>query len=249
MHSDPEAFRIDTSEACGLQAPAHSRAGDLRTGLGSVDLLLRGSSSQVIEVVGPPASGKTALCCGASAQAAQLGPVVYIDTKAADIAQRVRSLVDADQRMHAGAAAKARSNIFLVGGITSMEDLLDTLVSVLEKGCGDSRLRLLVIDCFADLAAPHVHSHPRETGLVSATSRLLSNISTKWDCCVLAVNTTVRGDIGGDKPALKATYGPMVPQRCLSLNRSPAAPSVVVVDLTASVDQQLPASASFCLRF
>ena len=55
-----------------------------------------------------------------------------------------------------------------VADVHTMDDLLlllTQLLDTLEGGADEAGLQLLVIDCFADLALPRVHAHPRETGL------------------------------------------------------------------------------------
>jgi predicted ATP-dependent serine protease len=221
---DPEDFRRrDTAELHLAPASAPS----VSTGFDSLDKAMPGIllKSQVTELVGPPATGKTALCCAASARAAQCGHVLFIETKAANIAERVRQFLHADNRTHHTVSTKAQGNIRIVD-IGSIDELLDLLLGVLElnreAGAG---LEMLVVDSFADLAASRVHGHPRENGLVAAASRLLTQVATRWQCCVLFTNTTVGGGSQPFKPALKATYGPATPHRILSLSRVQTDPS------------------------
>ena len=205
---DPEQYRVPTGPAIPLAY--------LPTGVAQVDSALPGGGlplQRVVEVVGPPASGKTTLCCTASAQAAADGSVLFVETRGADVAERLQQIASAAN------AAQVLDNV-RVADVHTMDELLLLLGELLEQGglragVGGAQLplRLLVVDCFADLANSRVHAHPRETGLVCATTRLLAQVAQQLGSCVLTTNTTVRGD-GAElhKAALKATAGPSAPQ-------------------------------------
>ena len=212
-HVDPERFRVAIPAT--LRPPPNLQP-RLRTGHAGVDAALPGGGlplRQVVEVVGPPASGKTTLCCAASAQAAGAGAVLYIETRGADIAAKLQSEL-ADKGADAAVAARVLGNV-VVADVHTMDELVLLLGELLERGglgAGAAPLQLVVVDCFADLAVSRVHAHPRETGLVCAAARLLAQVAQQLGSCVLTTNTTVRGE-GAEphKAALKATAGPSAP--------------------------------------
>ena len=230
---DPEACRV---AATVLHAPP-ARQPRLPTGLPAVDGALGGGlpPHQVVEVVGPPASGKTTLCCAASAQAAARGTVLFVETKGASVAERLQQRV-APQQGQQHVLGNVR-----VADVHTMDDLLlllTQLLDTLEGGADEAGLQLLVIDCFADLALPRVHAHPRETGLVCAATRLLPQIAQRLGGCVLLTNSTVRGDSESEphKAALKAIAGPSAPQLRLVLSPSGETHGVIDVHIEDAID-------------
>lgn len=211
---DPELYRIQTDVMVSLT--------HLSTGITDVDAVLPGGGvplHHVVEVVGPPASGKTRLCCAACVTAADVGEVLFIETRGADVSQQLRQTVGPER------AAEVLPNI-VIADVHTMEGLVSILSDLLERGLADTAgatrlpLRLLVVDCFADLAVPRVHAHPRETGLVCAATRLLAQVAQQLGCCVMTTNTTVRGE-GAElhKAALRATTGPSAPQLRVLMQR------------------------------
>jgi|EP01047_Picozoa_sp_COSAG01_P049864 hypothetical protein len=227
---EPEDFRLDTAAPlplCPLEAP-HVPTGISELDRGDICWLPR---SQVVEIVGPPACGKTFMCCAASSCAARCGPVVFLETKAVDVAGQFRGLLSR-ARVDPAATRRVLGNIHVLRP-ENMEELLDILFALLEKGVGEQGLGMLVVDSFADLASSRVHGHPRENGLVATAARLLPELARKWEACVLFTNTTV----GGGKAALKAVYGPTTPHRRLNLETvGSSGESIVCVAVAGAVD-------------
>lgn len=212
---DPELFRVQTD----LLAPlAH-----LSTGVAHIDAVLPGGGlplQHVVEVVGPPASGKTRLCCAACVEAAAGASVLFIETRGTNVTEQFQ------QTEGSPPAAEVLANVHVMD-VHTMDDLVSILSELLEQGGLRSApqlpLRLLVVDCFADLAVPRVHAHPRETGLVCLAARLLAQVAQQLGSCVLMTNTTVRGE-GPElhKAALQATTGPSTPQLRVLMSKRPA---------------------------
>jgi predicted ATP-dependent serine protease len=211
---DPELFRVQTDVLSPLAY--------LSTGIAHIDAVMPGGGlplQHVVEIVGPPASGKTRLCCAASLEAAAGGSVLFIETRAANIVEQMQLTGKSTP------APEVLANVHIVD-VHTMDDLVLILSELLEQGglASEPRLplRLLVVDCFTDLAVPRLYAHARETGLVCAAARLLAQVVQQLGSCVLTTNTTVRGE-GPElhKAALKATTGPSAPQMRVLMSKCP----------------------------
>ncbi len=211
---DPELFRVQTDVLAPLAY--------LPTGIAHIDAVMPGGGlplQHVVEIVGPPASGKTRLCCAASLEAAAGGSVLFIETRAANVVEQMQLTGGSKS------TPEVLANVH-IADVHTMDDLVSILSELLEQGGLVSAprlpLRLLVVDCFADLAVPRVYAHPRETGLVCAAARLLAQVAQQLGSCVLTTNTTVRGE-GPElhKAALKATTGLSAPQMRVMMSKCP----------------------------
>ncbi|XP_022086370.1 DNA repair protein RAD51 homolog 4-like [Acanthaster planci] len=186
----------------------------LSTGCTSLDELLDGGlyTSELTEVTGGPATGKTQLCMTAAANitAAAQQNVLYIDTNGGFSSQRLQDVMAVR-----GHSDKVMAAAFQRLRCTRTFDLFE-LLSLLEitKSSIDSRsdpfyesLKLITVDSLTAVVSPLLGGQQTEGhGLMMHLARSLKALAVEYSVAILLTNNQVRGDGTQRKPALGRTW-------------------------------------------
>ena len=215
----------------------------LPTGCDAIDGLLGGGLRQgeVIEIVGPSASGKTQVCLSAAASFAALGHrVVYVDTGGGFSATRIKQFhrgfltEDADE---GEVARNLRQTLDLIAvhRCHDVFSLLHLLSQLAEEASEDDNnpdratMGLLVIDSLSSLLSPLLtKAHHQGYTIMATVAASLRGLATTRKTAALYTNHTVSAgqdaladDHGSNlKPALGARWT-SVPHRRIRFAKIP----------------------------
>ncbi|KAK3084220.1 hypothetical protein FSP39_010227 [Pinctada imbricata] len=173
----------------------------LSTGSSSLDKLLDGGlyTSEVTEVAGEIAAGKTQLCltaavsaCGDSRQS-----VLYIDTCGGFVAERLAEI--AENRYGTQFAEKMLQSIHclqIFDIYSLMEALEDVRMAIVKKtDCFYRNLRLLIVDSVASVIYPVLGGQQTDGhALMVHLALKLKQLASEFSMAVLVTNNVVRVD-------------------------------------------------------
>ena len=186
----------------------------LATGVGALDALLRGGlqTGEVLELAGPPGSGKTTLCLTAcAAQASAAGSVMYVDTTNGFRPRRLHELLRQRWPKHQrDELLERRLRVRgVTGGLVPLVQQLEALDVALDPSSGahddfHAALRLLVVDCVFAAAVAEGGGAVSKSAAGAQLARLqqvLRSLATRHRLAVLVTNLSVlegrRDDEGG----------------------------------------------------
>ncbi|XP_038058675.1 DNA repair protein RAD51 homolog 4-like [Patiria miniata] len=186
----------------------------LSTGCSSLDELLDGGlyTSELTEITGGPATGKTQLCMTTAASVATTAQqnVLYIDTNGGFSSQRLQDIMAArgntDKIM---AAAFQRLRCARTFDLFELLSLLEMTKSSMDSGSDAfyASLKLVVVDSVTAVVAPVLGGQQTEGhGMMIHLARSLKALAVEYSVAVLLTNNQVRGDGTQRKPALGRTW-------------------------------------------
>ncbi|XP_057294510.1 DNA repair protein RAD51 homolog 4-like [Hydractinia symbiolongicarpus] len=191
----------------------------LPTACSNLDELLHGGlfTTEMLEVYGPPAVGKTQMCLQVTSVAisAQQANVVYMDTTGSFTTTRLVEMIESNVKAHSPPVMKdmlsrvLHCRIFDAFGMTSqLECLKEKLESEVAEFC--SHVKLLIVDSIASVITPILggqqqHGH----AIMSKIGLLLKQIAYEYGIAVLVVNNAVTDDFKNTRQAhrLKPSLG------------------------------------------
>ncbi|XP_071502805.1 DNA repair protein RAD51 homolog 4-like [Diadema antillarum] len=185
----------------------------LATGCQSIDALLDGGiyTSELTEIVGPAASGKTQFCLTVASSVALSGQnVLYIDTSGAFDPSRLQEIVERrvlTEKERTAALCKIRcAKTF---DLHELLDLVDSVKAAIDQGTDAfyGALKLVIVDSVTAVLAPLLGGKQSEgQGMMVHLARSLKFLAADYSVAVVECNNMVQGEKGVPKPALGRTW-------------------------------------------
>ncbi|XP_070571463.1 DNA repair protein RAD51 homolog 4-like [Ptychodera flava] len=186
------------------------KAAILPTGSDSLDNLLDGGvyTSEVTEIVGATATGKTQFCLTLASSVAMTTRqnVLYIDSNGSFSAERVEDIMRERQLSDKGkASAFSKIRCSLAFDIFEVIKCLEETRTAVVSG-SDSfyvSLKLIILDSVAAVVSPILGGLQTDGhSLMTHLGRILLTLSADHALAIVVTNGVVQSDGGGTKPAL-----------------------------------------------
>eukprot|EP00727_Mastigamoeba_balamuthi_P001056 m51a1_g10948 putative dna repair protein rad51 homolog 4 (344) ;mRNA; r:194401-195551 len=194
------------------------------TGCPELDALLSLRPGSIVEVAGPPATGKSHLCNAAALRASLAGAVAYVDTCGSFSGERFMAMAQcaataggffADPGDMVESLVSVRRVVAHDAG--AVVAALEGLLAALEDGSGTlwkrPRLALLVVDSVAAVLSPALGPPPHGHAQASRIASLLKAIAQRHAVAVLVTNWTARSERKGELKAALGETWKAVPHR------------------------------------
>ncbi|XP_041456598.1 DNA repair protein RAD51 homolog 4-like [Lytechinus variegatus] len=205
------AFPINGSD---LYDEVLSTVAYLSTGCDSIDKLLDSGvyTSEVTEVVGQAAIGKTQFCLTLASCVAVSSEqnVLYVDTNGGFDAGRLHEIIahkSTSEKITAAALQKVHcAKTF---DLYDLLDLLESIKASIDSGTDVfySSLKLVVLDSVTAVLAPLLGGkHSEGQGMMVHLARSLKSLAADYSIAVVVCNNMVRGERGEPKPSLGRTW-------------------------------------------
>nr|XP_054749283.1 DNA repair protein RAD51 homolog 4-like [Lytechinus pictus] len=205
------AFPINGSD---LYDEVLSTVAYLSTGCDIIDKLLDSGvyTSEVTEVVGQAAVGKTQFCLTLAACVAVSSEqnVLFVDTNGGFDAGRLHEIIAHKSTSEKiTAAALQKIHCAKTFDLYDLLDLLESIKASIDSGTDVfySSLKLVVVDSVTAVLAPLLGGkHSEGQGMMVHLARSLKSLAADYSIAVVVCNNMVRGERGEPKPALGRTW-------------------------------------------